>query len=406
MNRSAEGRTTPHAKCRERASRVVWLLALSVLWASALPTQRVVAQAVEAIRPAGTVTGATLTGRELYVAACANCHGADGRGAPKTQVGFDVPLPDFTDCNYATRENAQDWFGIVHEGGPTRAFSPRMPAFGDALTTEQIERVVAYVRSICSEKQWPRGELNFPRAHLTEKAFPEDESVYTTSLSGPRNQHSLTVTYIYEKRLSARTQYELQVPINTHERGTASGQRWTGAHFGDVSMALKRVLHSTQSVSSARILSGGLEVTLPSGDAAAGTGAGTPIGEPFVLAGQMLGSNAFMQIHSGIEIPFDQRKASKEAFWRVAFGRTFAPSGFGRTFTPIAEFEGVREFRTGRMTEWSWVPQIQVSLSRRQHIQASAGVRLPMNRQAAQSREFLVYLLWDWFDGGFLEGWR
>lgn len=390
-------------------------LALTLLIAASVTATRGEAQASTSGRPpaaaptgaASSVTAASMTGRELFVAACANCHGADGRGAPKSQVGFDVPLPDFTDCNYATRENAQDWFGLVHEGGPVRAFSTRMPAFGEALTTEQIERVVAYVRSICGEKKWPRGELNLPRAHLTEKAFPEDESVYTTSFGGDKDERSLTVTYIYEKRLGARTQYELQVPMNTHQRGTGvSGQRWTGAHFGDVSMALKRVLYATPSLTSARILSGGLEMTLPSGDASAGTGAGTPIGEPFLLGAQMLGPNAFVQFHGGMEFPFDQKKSAKEGFARFAIGRSFVPSGFGRTFTPMAEFEAVREFGTGRTTEWSWVPQMQVSLSRRQHIQASAGVRFPMNAQASRSKEFLVYLLWDWFDGGFWEGWR
>ena len=58
-------------------------------------------------------------GRELYAAACAGCHAGDGRGAPTTQLGFtDPPLPDFTDCAFASREAAQDWFAVVHDGGP------------------------------------------------------------------------------------------------------------------------------------------------------------------------------------------------------------------------------------------------------------------------------------------------
>ena len=43
-------------------------------------------------------------GRELYRMSCAACHGPDGRGAPVSMVGFDTPLPDFTDCNFSTRE--------------------------------------------------------------------------------------------------------------------------------------------------------------------------------------------------------------------------------------------------------------------------------------------------------------
>ena len=49
------------------------------------------------------------TGEALYRAACANCHGGNGAGAPPSQVGFALPLPDFTDCDFATREPNTDW---------------------------------------------------------------------------------------------------------------------------------------------------------------------------------------------------------------------------------------------------------------------------------------------------------
>jgi hypothetical protein len=51
------------------------------------------------------------------------------------------------------------------------------------------------------------------------------------------------------------------------------------------------------------------------------------------------------------------------------------------------------------------LPQMQVTLSRRQHIAASAGIRLPVNLPRGD-RALFAYLLWDWFDGGPFEGWR
>ena len=36
---------------------------------------------------------------------------------------------------------------------------------------------MGYIRSLCTDDNWPRGELNLPRALLTEKAYPEDEWV-------------------------------------------------------------------------------------------------------------------------------------------------------------------------------------------------------------------------------------
>src|SRR5947209_7144621 len=86
------------------------------------------------------------TGAEVWGAACAACHGADGAGQPRAVVGFDVPLPDFRDCTFATSEPTADWFAVVHEGGPVRALDRMMPAFGGALRDEEIARAVDYLR--------------------------------------------------------------------------------------------------------------------------------------------------------------------------------------------------------------------------------------------------------------------
>ena len=55
-----------------------------------------------------------MSAADLYENACAACHAASGRGRPQHEVGFAVPLPDFTDCNFATREPDEDWLAIVH----------------------------------------------------------------------------------------------------------------------------------------------------------------------------------------------------------------------------------------------------------------------------------------------------
>src|SRR5262249_31052728 len=119
------------------------------------------------------------TGKEIFDAACIGCHGPAGKGQPQSTLGFEPPstFPDFTDCNGSTRERTFDWTVTIHEGGPGRGFSEIMPSFAEALTLDQIQLVVQYLRSLCSEPVWPLGELNLPRALVTEKAFPEDEVV-------------------------------------------------------------------------------------------------------------------------------------------------------------------------------------------------------------------------------------
>ena len=60
---------------------------------------------------------------------------------------------------------------------------------------------------------------------------------------------------------------------------------------------------------------------------------------------------------------------------------------------------------SGADIEWDVMPEFQVSLSKRQHILAAAGFRVPVTQRSERTTEFVFYLLWDWFDGGVREGW-
>ena len=43
--------------------------------------------------------------------------------------------------------------------------------------------------------------------------------------------------------------------------------------------------------------------------------------------------------------------------------------------------------------------------SKRKHVRANFGVRMPMDDLATRPMQAMGYLLWDWFDGGLDEGW-
>src|SRR6266478_236495 len=132
------------------------------------------------IAPAQSTGAAKLhTGKEIYEAGCAGCHGGDGKGAPQSTIGFEKPdtFPDFTKCDQTTPEDNLAWKSVIRDGGPSRGFSQIMPSFSGALTPAQIEAVVQYMRGFCKEEGWPRGELILQLALGTEKAFPEDEVV-------------------------------------------------------------------------------------------------------------------------------------------------------------------------------------------------------------------------------------
>ena len=340
--------------------------------------------------------GQVRSGAELYAWACSACHGNDGRGQPRSRVGFETSLPDFTDCSFTTPETDADWGAIVAHGGPARAFDRHMPAFGDVLSAAEIQRVLDHIRGFCvAARKWPRGELNLPRALATEKAFPENEALLTLGATGDR----FSTAAVYERRLRSRTQFEIAVPFE----GLQNEASWNQG-LGDMAVAVKHVLH--HNVARGTIVSAATEVTLPTGSESRGLGSGTTIFEPFVALGQILPRDSFLQVQAGVELPSNTERADREAFWRAAFGRSLMEHGYGRTWSPMLEVLGAAELASGGETAWDLVPQMQVTLSRRQHIVVSAGVRIPVNGRDERGSAFLSYLLWDWFDGGFLDGWH
>lgn len=349
--------------------------------------------------PAATVdaqTPAAMTNGQVYGAACAACHASDGRGHGQAVVGFDTPIPDFSDCSFATREPDADWFAIGHQGGPVRGFDRRMPAFGQALSAAELQQALGHIRTFCGDQAWPRGELNLPRPLVTEKAYPEDEAVLTTVVDGG----AVSNEFLYEKRFGARSQYEVVVPFELRQQ---EGEGWRRG-LGDIAVAVKHVL--SHSLESGRILSVTGELVLPTGKENEGLGKGVTVFEPFVTFGQVLPADAFIQAMAGFELPASRDHASNEAFWRVAAGKSFVEGEFGRTWSPMAELLGARELGDGHSVLWDVVPQVQVTLNRRQHIMINVGVRIPMNQREGRSTQVLTYFLWDWFDGGLFDGWR
>jgi mono/diheme cytochrome c family protein len=355
--------------------------------------------------PRGRVLPADASGEEIYRQACAACHSVDGAGQPRSVLGFQLPLPnghdlpDFNDCATNTVEPLADWVAVANRGGPIRGLDRHMPAFGDALTADQIERVVKYVWTFCDDPSWPRGDLNLPRAFFTEKAFPENETVWTTGFttSGAR---AIGNELVYEHRIGSRAQYEVKLPLAAQQADP--GGAWSRG-IGDVELALRRAFYANFDRGS--IFAAGGAVVLPTGKESEGLGNGFWIYEPFAMWDQFLGRSGFVQVHAGIEIPSDQTVGTNESFVRTAFGYTVAQDqGFGRAWTPM--FEVLAAMPEGAATEWDLVPQVQISLSKLQHVLLNVGVRLPLNERDERKPEVLTYVLWDWFDGGLFDFWK
>jgi mono/diheme cytochrome c family protein len=337
--------------------------------------------------------------RAVYSAACAACHGDDGRGRSTAVLGFERALPDFTDCDFAVREPDGDWFAIAHRGGPTRGFDRLMPAFGEALRPDEIQAALAQIRSFCTDPRWPRGELNLPRALFTEKAYPEDEAVITTTLVG-EGLDSISHEFVWEQRFGPLNQIELKLPITRADLGAPQG--WKNG-TGDLGLGVKHTMR--HSLERGAILAIGGELVLPTGDEAKGFGKGTTVLETSVMYDKLLPRDAFVQAQAILEFPNDST-LEDELVARVVVGKTWiSDAPFGRTWTPMLELLAARDLVGGAEIEWDLVPQLQVSLNKRQHVLGAIGIRQPITDRGNRPTEVVFYLLWDWFDGGVLEGW-
>ena len=338
--------------------------------------------------------GAPRSGQQVYETICTTCHGPDGRGGVNPAIEALVKPPDFSDCGFANREPDRGFVAVAHGGGPARGFSPLMPPWAGTFTEEELSLAVSHIRTFCTDDRWPRGELNLPRPFVTAKAFPEDEAVVSTlARSG-----SVVTKFIYEKRFGPLNQFEVIVPLSTVD----SASRGYSTGVGDIALEYKRTI--AHSLARGNILSVTGEIVLPTGSQEKGLGGGTAVFEPFVTFGQVLPRDAFVQGQAGFALPLEDGH-DNEVFWRAAIGKSFEFPRFGRIWSPMIEVLAARPLVAGAPIEWDLLPGAQVTLNTRQHVRLAAGLRVPMTDAETRSKSIIVYLLWDWYEGGLRQGW-
>ncbi len=340
-------------------------------------------------------TGAqsAIDGRRLYEVGCASCHGMDGAGAPRTQIAFDDPLPDLSDCDFAVREPDLDWILVAKGGGPVRAFSEIMPAFAEAFSDSELQAIIDYIRTFCTDPSWPKGELNLPRALFTGKAYPSDEWAWRSSMS-TEGTEVIAQEFKYEHRVGPRSQVEVVLPFTINEIGD-------GPNFGlgNVELGFKHVVMAR----GGSILSGKVEVDLPAGS----SGAGWQFlrGGPSLLYGQMLGDIFALQMETGVTLSTARHETPHLGRWAFALGGVFASSEYGRMWAPMVEVVGRVGLEDHQFAQWDVIPQLKFTLNRRQHVSLTLGVRAPITETQYRATELIAYFTWDWFDGGLFDGW-
>jgi mono/diheme cytochrome c family protein len=329
---------------------------------------------------AGQTPQMPTTPTEIYTAWCAKCHAEDGTGRLPVPTVKNLPR-DFTDCPMATAEPDADWELVTAKGGPPAGMSSEMPAFGDVMNPEQVRGVVAHLRAFCKETGWPLGNLNFPRPLFTEKAFPENELVVVPAVSHVKGEpNAIGLKAVYEQRLGRRGQFEVGLPLQS----AVATSRSTG--LGDISVATKYVFGTNRAQTS--ILTGGIEVVLPTGSESRALGGGTTVFEPFVASGVTFGLN-FLQGNLKYEFPSREPWGDREFVYNAYIGRSLDVTPSSWTFG--LEMNGVQK-------DVAMTPQVRKALTRTGALAAAAGVRIPVNNRSVQTIHYVGYVLWEYLD--------
>jgi mono/diheme cytochrome c family protein len=334
---------------------------------------------------------------EMWDAWCARCHAKDGSGKV-AEPTITVEAMDFTDCKVATPEPDADWELAIAAGGPAVGLSAEMPAFGDTLSADQVRGFIAHIRGFCGETGWPHGNANFPRPIFTEKAYPENELVILpivahrrpdvvvatggTRVPADPSLTDLNVLAVYERRFGKRTMWEVAVPLASHD--TAGLARRQG--IGDIEVAIKHVIAAR--ADAPRILSAGLEVSLPTGSAVRGLGRGRTMLEPYLAAGALV-ANTYLQGQSKLELPADGARTGRAVVYNIYAGRdtSKAPD----TWTLGLELNGENR-------ELALTPQVRKGLTKTGALGAALGVRFPITQRRVQGTRVVSYVLWEYLE--------
>ena len=92
-------------------------------------------------------------GEMLYQAYCTQCHGKNGDGWGVNAASMDVLPKDHTDTKEMISRTDDDIFKAIKEGGKAVSKSSLMPNWDANMTDDEIRDLVAYVRTICCQKE-------------------------------------------------------------------------------------------------------------------------------------------------------------------------------------------------------------------------------------------------------------
>lgn len=97
-------------------------------------------------------------GQQVYASRCASCHGPNGEGQkPEAPLEPDetgrFPAPPHDETGHTWHHDDDLLFRIVKDGGMGGDMFYVMPAFDNLLSDEEIEAVLAYIKTLWTDEQ-------------------------------------------------------------------------------------------------------------------------------------------------------------------------------------------------------------------------------------------------------------
>jgi mono/diheme cytochrome c family protein len=99
-------------------------------------------------QPGALLAADTAAGRALYQQYCSTCHGPQGKGDGPAASAMHPKPRDHTDGRYMNALSEAHLTTVISEGGAAVQRSPLMPSWKGALTPQQIQDVIAYLRTL------------------------------------------------------------------------------------------------------------------------------------------------------------------------------------------------------------------------------------------------------------------
>ena len=326
------------------------------------------------------------TGKSVYDANCAICHGPTGRPDPQSPVvqALGIVPADLTDPLFNSREPAGDWEMVVMHGGHAMGLAEQMPAHAETLSDEQVSHVVAYVKSLVDTSAYPPGEMNLFLPIRTKKAFPEDEVVYHGRITDEGGEDTYKNVLEIEKRVGTAGQVILEF---VHEKDATRNE------LSEIEVGYKRAL----SWSETHVLSGAVVYAAP-------VDSGDSDGElqTYFAYGTVLSEQWILQGSLRFKMPLDKMSDGEAELAGIVH---YAHTDWPRRVFPALEVVAEQPFRSRNGDlEWAAMPQVRIGLTRGGHVALNLGMELPLSSQA-WDRRYYVTLLWDFADGSFFQGW-